>query len=126
MTMKALNLGIFVVFQGRLVSQRLSEISETIFSQCSNFISMRLTNPNDQSYVSKLLPDTLNSLINTLPSLQQGEAILIGEAIVMPSLIYMDKCVLEPSSSDIKYLQVWKEAWKDVVFSDLIEKWNQN
>jgi hypothetical protein len=38
----------------------------------------------------------------------------------------MDKCVLEPSSSDIKYLQVWKEAWKDVVFSDLIEKWNQN
>lgn len=109
-----------------IVSQRPSEISETIFSQCSNFISMRLTNPNDQSYVSKLLPDTLNSLINTLPSLQQGEAILIGEAIVMPSLIYMDKCVLEPSSSDIKYLQVWKEAWKDVVFSDLIEKWNQN
>lgn len=109
-----------------IVSQRPSEISETIFSQCSNFIAMRLTNPNDQSYVSKLLPDTLNSLINTLPSLQQGEAILIGEAIVMPSLIYMDKCEPEPSSSDIKYLQVWKEAWKDVAFVDLIEKWNKH
>jgi hypothetical protein len=109
-----------------IVSQRPSEISETIFSQCSNFIAMRLTNPNDQSYVSKLLPDTLNSLINTLPSLQQGEAILIGEAIVMPSLIYMDKCAPEPSSSDIKYLQVWKEAWKDVAFADLIEKWNKH
>lgn len=109
-----------------IVSQRPSEISETIFSQCSNFIAMRLTNPNDQSYVSKLLPDTLNSLINTLPSLQQGEAILIGEAIVMPSLIYMDKCEPEPSSSDIKYLQVWKEAWKEVAFVDLIEKWNKH
>jgi hypothetical protein len=109
-----------------IVSQRPSEISETIFSQCSNFIAMRLTNPNDQSYVSKLLPDTLNSLINTLPSLQQGEAILIGEAIVMPSLIYMDQCVPEPSSSDIKYLQVWKEAWKDVAFVDLIDKWNKH
>jgi len=109
-----------------IVSQRPSEISETIFSQCSNFIAMRLTNPNDQSYVSKLLPDTLNALIDTLPSLQQGEAILIGEAVVMPSLIYMDKCSPEPSSSDIKYLQVWKESWKDVVFSSLIDNWNKN
>lgn len=103
-----------------IVSQRPSEISETIFSQCSNFIAMRLTNPNDQSYVAKLLPDTLSSLINTLPSLQQGEAILIGEAIVMPSLITMDECDPKPSSSDIKYLQVWKESWKDVAFADLI------
>jgi len=109
-----------------IVSQRPSEISETIFSQCSNFIAMRLTNPNDQSYVSKLLPDTLNALIDTLPSLQQGEAILIGEAIVMPSLIYMDKCNPEPSSSDIKYLQVWKEQWKDVAFNDLIKQWSKN
>jgi uncharacterized protein len=109
-----------------IVSQRPSEISETIFSQCSNFIAMRLTNPNDQSYVSKLLPDTLNALIDTLPSLQQGEAILIGESVVMPSLIYMDKCSPEPSSSDIKYLQVWKESWKDVAFSSLIDNWNKN
>ena len=109
-----------------IVSQRPSEISETIFSQCSNFIAMRLTNPNDQSYVSKLLPDTLNALIDTLPSLQQGEAILIGESVVMPSLIYMDKCSPEPSSSDIKYLQVWKESWKDVAFSSLINNWNKN
>jgi DNA helicase HerA-like ATPase len=107
-------------------SQRPSELSRTVLSQCSNFISMRLTNPNDQSYVSKLLPDTLNALIDTLPSLQQGEAILIGESVVMPSLIYMDKCSPEPSSSDIKYLQVWKESWKDVAFSSLIDNWNKN
>lgn len=109
-----------------IVSQRPSEISETIFSQCSNFIAMRLTNPNDQSYVSKLLPDTLNALIGTLPSLQQGEAILIGEAVVMPSLICMDKCSPEPSSSDIKYLQVWKKSWIDIAFNSLIDNWNKN
>ena len=67
-----------------LASQRPSEISETIFSQCNNFIAMRLTNPNDQGYVKRLLPDTLGNLIEKLPSLSAGEALLIGEAIVMP------------------------------------------
>lgn len=109
-----------------IVSQRPSEISETIFSQCSSFVAMRLTNPNDQSYVLKLLPDTLNSLVDKLPSLQQGEALLIGESIIMPSLITIDKCKLKPSSIDIKYLQVWKKEWENVDFKDLTNKWNSN
>ena len=49
-----------------LASQRPSEISETIFAQCNNFIAMRLTNPVDQAYVRKLLPDSLGSLIDKL------------------------------------------------------------
>ncbi|WP_244131213.1 ATP-binding protein [Burkholderia seminalis] len=52
-----------------LSSQRPSEISETIFSQCSNFLAMRLTNPSDQSYVARLLPDTLGNLCDKLPTL---------------------------------------------------------
>ena len=60
-----------------LASQRPSEISETIFSQCSNFIAMRLTNPNDQSYVRKLLPDTLGDLVDKMPSLKAGECLFI-------------------------------------------------
>lgn len=109
-----------------IVSQRPSEISETIFSQCSSFVAMRLTNPNDQSYVLKLLPDTLNSLVDKLPSLQQGEALLIGESIIMPSLVTIDKCNPEPSSTDIKYLQVWKKEWETVDFDNLTKKWNSN
>ena len=70
-----------------LSSQRPSEISETIFSQCSNFLAMRLTNPSDQNYVSRLLPDTLGNLCEKLPTLGAGEALLIGEAVVMPSLV---------------------------------------
>lgn len=106
-----------------LASQRPSEISETIFSQCSSFISMRLTNPDDQNFVKRLLPDTIGDITNILPSLTEGEAVLIGDAISVPSLVKIDKCEVPPSSSDIKYLEEWRDEWKDVAFEDLIKTW---
>ena len=108
-----------------IVSQRPSEISETIFSQCSNFIAMRLTNPDDQNYVKRLLPDTLGNLTDSLPSMQSGEALLIGESIIMPSAIKIEKCNPQPSSNDIEYFKIWKEQWKDVDFSKVVEEWNK-
>ncbi|WP_391556903.1 ATP-binding protein [Rosistilla carotiformis] len=84
-----------------LASQRPSEISETIFSQCSNFIAMRLTNPTDQGYVKKLLPDSLGSLIDKMTSFRQGEALLVGESIILPSIVQVDPCSDAPSSNDI-------------------------
>jgi uncharacterized protein len=107
-----------------IVSQRPSEISETIFSQCNNFVAMRLTNPDDQNYVKRLLPDTLNGVTDNLPALKCGEALLIGDAVVMPSVVQVDKCENVPSSNDIKYIEIWKESWKEVAFQDLIRKWN--
>lgn len=106
-----------------LSSQRPSEISETIFSQCSNFLAMRLTNPNDQSYVSRLLPDTLGNLCDKLPTLSAGEALLIGEAVAMPSLVRIIECDPAPSSNDIPYLELWKEAWKDLDFEAIKSIW---
>ncbi|MCF6276355.1 MAG: ATP-binding protein [Candidatus Magasanikbacteria bacterium] len=108
-----------------IISQRPSEISETIFSQCNNFIAMRLTNPTDQNYVKRLLPDTLGNLIDNLPSLQSGEGLLLGESIIMPSLVKIEKCDndKQPSSNDVKYLETWKEEWKDVDFNNIIKKW---
>lgn len=108
-----------------IVSQRPSEISETIFSQCSNFVAMRLTNPDDQGYVKKLLPDTLGPLTQSLPMLQAGEALLIGESSVMPSLIQINECNPAPSSSDIKYLDEWKKGWKDMDFGPVIDSWQK-
>ena len=102
-----------------IASQRPSEISETIFSQCNNFIAMRLTNPEDQGYVKRLLPDSLGAMTDTLPTLKSGEALLIGDAIVMPSLVQIHPCHPEPSSSDIPYFQLWKESWKDVNMDSL-------
>lgn len=109
-----------------LASQRPSEISETIFSQCNNFIAMRLTNPNDQGYVKKLLPDTLGNLIEKLPSLSAGEALLIGESIVMPSVVQIDECKdYPPSSNDIPYWNLWKDEWKKLDFDRLRQEWHQ-
>ena len=106
-----------------LLTQRPSEISETIFSQCNNFIAMRLTNPDDQNYVKRLLPDSLGPLTETLPILSSGEAILIGDSLIMPSLVKINECNPEPSSKDINYLQEWKKKWVDVIFEKIIEKW---
>lgn len=106
-----------------LASQRPSEISETIFSQCNNFIAMRLTNPNDQNYVKKLLPDTLGNLIDTMPSLKAGEGLLIGESIILPSIVQIDKCNIPPSSNDIPYWELWKEEWKDLSMEDIKNEW---
>jgi len=106
-----------------LASQRPSEISETIFSQCNNFIAMRLTNPNDQAYVKKLLPDTLGNLIEKLPSLTAGEAILIGEAIILPSIVKIEECSLPPSSNDIPYWDLWKREWIDIDMENIISEW---
>ena len=106
-----------------LASQRPSEISETIFSQCSNFIAMRLTNPTDQGYVKKLLPDSLGSLIDKMTSFRQGEALLVGESIVLPSIVQIDPCADAPSSNDIPYWQLWKEEWKDMDFAAIKTEW---
>lgn len=106
-----------------IVSQRPSEISETIFSQCNNFVAMRLTNPDDQNYVKKLLPDTVGDLTTYLPSLQSGEAIIIGESIVLPSVVKIDFPADEPASSDIRYLDLWKDKWKDVSFEGVTREW---
>jgi uncharacterized protein len=106
-----------------IVSQRPSEISETIFSQCSNFISMRLTNPDDQNYVKRLLPDVVGPLTDSLATLKEGEAIIIGDSIIMPSLVLIDRCFPQPSSNDIPYLQEWKKEWYAAEFNAVIKKW---
>ncbi|CAM3912791.1 ATP-binding protein [Aeromicrobium ponti] len=106
-----------------IVSQRPSEISETIFSQCSNFISMRLTNPEDQNYVKRLLPDVVGPITDSLSTLKEGEAIIIGDSIIMPSLVKIDRCNPQPSSNDIPFLQEWKKEWYAADFEKIVCKW---
>ncbi|MBY2935673.1 ATP-binding protein [Rhizobium leguminosarum] len=106
-----------------LASQRPSEISETIFSQCNNFIAMRLTNPVDQGYVRKLLPDSLGTLIDKMPSFRQGEALLVGESIILPSVVQIDVCDHPPSSNDIPFWDLWKEEWRDIDIDSIRREW---
>lgn len=106
-----------------LASQRPSEISETIFSQCNNFIAMRLTNPVDQGYVRKLLPDSLGTLIDKMPAFKQGEALLVGESIALPSVVQIEVCTTAPASTDIPYWDLWQQQWKDLAIDKIRDEW---
>ena len=109
-----------------IISQRPSEISETIFSQCNTFIAMRLTNPDDQNYVKRLLPDSMGNITDALPSLKTGEALLIGESIEIPCIVKINECKEhKPSSNDIEYIKIWQEQWKNVNFEKIIEEWKK-
>ena len=63
-----------------IVSQRPSEIDDTILSQCGTFVALRLSNASDRAKVQSTLPDSLSGLIDSLPVLRTGEAIITGEA----------------------------------------------
>lgn len=108
-----------------LASQRPSEISETIFSQCNNFLSLRLTNPADQNYVKRLLPDTLGSIVDKMPVLKAGESLLIGDAVILPSIVQVEPCEPKPSSNDIPYLQLWKEEWHTLDMESIRKVWER-
>ncbi|MBV0890092.1 ATP-binding protein [Komagataeibacter oboediens] len=106
-----------------VVSQRPSEVSETIFSQCSNFISLRLTNAVDQSYIKSLLPDLSAGVGDLLPNLGQGEFLIVGDAPLMPTVGRFALPVPEPHSRSVNYLQEWNADWREVDFDDVIDRW---
>ena len=108
-----------------LASQRPSEISETIFSQCNNFLALRLTNPADQNYVKRLLPDTMGNLVDRMPTLRAGESLLIGDAVVLPSVVKIDMCDPTPASTDIPYWQLWQEQWHELDIDKIRETWGR-
>jgi DNA helicase HerA-like ATPase len=106
-----------------IVSQRPAEVSDTIFAQCSNFISLRLTNSDDQTYVRHLIPNNVNSITDVLPNLADGEAVVVGDAMLMPAIIKMEKPDPEPQSESIDVYREWREDWRDVSFAEVIKKW---
>lgn len=108
-----------------LASQRPSEISETIFSQCNNFLALRLTNPADQNYVKRLLPDTMGNLVDRMPTLRAGESLLIGDSVVLPSVVQIDMCDPTPASTDIPYWRLWQEEWHDLDINKIKETWGR-
>jgi len=95
-----------------VISQRPSEISETILAQVGTFIALRLTNSSDQAIVKSSAPDNLISLIDLLPSLRTGEAIVVGEAIKIPSRVRIRLNIPRPTSDDPKLVEGWSKDYK--------------
>lgn len=108
-----------------VVSQRPSEVSETIFAQCNNFVALRLTNSNDQSYIKSLMPDNTSGIADLLPNLSCGEYVIVGDAVLLPSVAKLDLPNPEPKSQSINFYNEWSEEWKDVNFDEIIKRWRK-
>lgn len=90
-----------------VVSQRPSDVSKTILSQCNNFLSLRLTNEADQGVIKRLMPDSLAGLTSILPLLDTGEALMLGDAIILPSRIKLDVPTIAPDSATRDFWKEW-------------------
>ena len=96
-----------------VVSQRPSDVSRTILSQCNNFLILRLTNDQDQNVVRRLMPDSLAGVLDGLPLLDTGEALLLGDAILLPARIKLKFPTIEPLSQTRNFWQEWGERAPD-------------
>jgi len=92
-----------------VISQRPSEVNRTVLSQCNNLLTMRLTNGEDQSVVRRLLPDSLGGFVDLLPILDTGEALVVGDASLLPSRIRIERPEQNPDSGTVEFWDRWAE-----------------
>lgn len=97
-----------------VVSQRPSDVSKTILSQCNNFLALRLTNETDQGVIKRLMPDSLAGLTSVLPLLDTGEALLLGDAVLLPSRIKLDLPKIKPNSATRDFWKDWGAQEPDI------------
>ena len=104
-----------------VISQRPSEVNRTVLSQSNNFIAMRLTNVDDQSVVKRLLPDSLGDYAEMLPILDIGEALVVGDASLLPSRIRIAPPNMKPRSATIEFWDEWSKESTTVDIESAIE-----
>ena len=95
-----------------VVSQRPSDVSTTILSQCNNVMALRLTNINDISAVKNMMPESMTNFMEMLPVLDIGEALVVGDAVLLPSRIRINMPDEKPLSATIDFWTEWSR--KDV------------
>lgn len=108
-----------------IISQRPSEIDDTILSQCGTFFALRLSNATDRSTVQAALPDNLSGVVDSLPVLRTGEAIVIGEAAHLPvrCRVTLPKDSERPESGDPPVASAWAAAQKKGEYDTLVAAW---
>ncbi|MDT4330736.1 ATP-binding protein [Methylomonas sp. MV1] len=111
-----------------LSSQRPSELSPTVLSQCNSFLLHRISNDRDQELVHKLVPDNLHGLLRDLPSLPSRNAILLGWASELPILVQMNALPesQRPKSDDPDFWEVWSnQSPREVQWKTITDDWQQ-
>lgn len=106
-----------------IISQRPSEVNRTVLSQCNNFIAMRLSNLEDQNVIKRLLPDNFGGVTEVLPILDQGEALVVGDASLLPSRIKISEPNYKPDSGTIDFWDEWMKTGKESVINKAVKSW---
>ena len=100
-----------------IISQRPSDVSTTILSQCNNVMALRLANSSDISAVKSMMPESMTSFMDMLPVLDIGEALVVGDSVLLPSRIRINKPTEKPLSATIDF---WTEWGRENVSSDWV------
>jgi hypothetical protein len=108
-----------------LVTQRPSELDETVLSQCGTIVALRMNNSKDRGYIRSAIQDELQTMVELLPSLRTGEGIISGEGVRIPSRIQFYKLSNAPKSSDPKASEKWMEEKETSIdeYNKLISLW---
>ncbi|MCE5175479.1 MAG: ATP-binding protein [Bacteroidales bacterium] len=112
-----------------LSSQRPSELSQTVLSQCNTFLLHRIVNDRDQDLVRRLVPDSLSGLLKELPILPSRKAILVGWAFPIPVLVEMNFLEKEhrPRSNDPSFWDVWTgNSEREIDWDKIANDWQGN
>ena len=106
-----------------VVSQRPHEVSETVLALCGTFFCLRITNPDDQGYVRSLVPESEGDLVGVLAGLGRGEALVLGEAVPLPTRLQFDKPSPTPNSDDVDFYNRWKDGPTDLDVDAIVKRW---
>ena len=104
-------------------SQRPSELSKTILSQCNTFIVHKLQNPEDQRYIRQIVSSANEELLNQLPILPQQHAIIMGEAVRTPSQVRINDITKKPDSNNPKFIEQWLKGKSEIEIKPVTDKW---
>lgn len=108
-----------------IVSQRPIDVAESILSQCSNFVAMRLSNADDQAYVARLVPESMADLLDVIPAMKQGEGLLLGDAAILPMRTKIDPPNPFPRSKDVDFFTKWSIMPPAVDVENVVERWRK-
>jgi uncharacterized protein len=109
-----------------LITQRPSELDETVLSQCGTLIALRMTNKNDRNHISSAIQDDLVDMVGLLPSLRTGEALIMGECVRIPSRVKIEKMARAPKSSDPHVTTEWKKSRPNkTLYQNAVELWRK-
>jgi hypothetical protein len=111
-----------------LVTQRPSELSETILSQCGTLFALRLSNDRDQAFVQRALPDGARALFNALPALGTRESVVVGEGTAVPMRMRFAELpeALRPRAGTASFAAAWQlDDPGAEVLAGVIDRWRR-